>query len=98
MPSRVEMKKAERPFAGLMHWLEPPEVFHIFEGVRPFDDRMRIEEEVVGDRLVIRAEIPGVDPEKDVEINVADGVLSARAERREEEGKKTDGGFRSEFR
>ena len=35
--------------------------------------------------LVIRAELPGVDPEKDVEITLRDGLLTIRGERRHEE-------------
>ncbi|HLY83002.1 MAG TPA: Hsp20/alpha crystallin family protein [Acidimicrobiales bacterium] len=35
--------------------------------------------------LVIRAEIPGIDPEKDVELTVTGGMLHIKAERREEE-------------
>jgi HSP20 family protein len=34
---------------------------------------------------VIRAELPGIDPERDVEVTVQNGVLRLRAERREEE-------------
>jgi HSP20 family protein len=37
-----------------------------------------------GGELVIRAELPGVDPEKDVEISVADGILNIRGQRRVE--------------
>ena len=43
---------------------------------------------------MVRSELPGIDPEKDVEITVDDGVLTVKAERREE---KKEGG-RSEFR
>src|SRR5918992_238937 len=35
--------------------------------------------------LVIRAELPGIDPEKDVEITLRDGLLTIRGERRHEE-------------
>jgi len=35
--------------------------------------------------IVVRAELPGVDPEKDVEISLQDGVLTIRGERRFEE-------------
>lgn len=35
--------------------------------------------------LVIRAELPGIDPEKDVDISVQDGTLTIRGERRHEE-------------
>jgi HSP20 family protein len=34
--------------------------------------------------LVVRAELPGIDPEKDVDISFQDGVLTIRGERRYE--------------
>src|SRR5438128_424954 len=34
--------------------------------------------------LVVRAELPGIDPEKDVDITVDKGVLTIRGERRHE--------------
>jgi HSP20 family protein len=61
---------------------------------------MRIEEFLDGDTLVVRAELPGMDPEKDIEITVSDGVLTISAERLEEiaEDDKEQAGYRSEFR
>ena len=61
---------------------------------------MRMEEFVDGDTLVLRAELPGIDPEKDVDLSVVDGVLIIKAERREEttEGEAGKSGYRSEFR
>ena len=94
----LQPRAADRPLARLFDWFEAPDVIHFFEGMRPFDDRIRMEEELVGDHLVIRAEMPGIDPDKDVEIKVTDGVLSVQAERKREETTKSDGGFRSEFR
>jgi HSP20 family protein len=35
--------------------------------------------------LVVRAELPGIDPKKDVDISVQKGVLTIRGERRQEE-------------
>lgn len=35
--------------------------------------------------LVVRAEIPGIDPDKDVELTVSEGMLHLCVERREEE-------------
>jgi len=98
MAGEVQLRRTDSPFARLFDWFETPDVFHVFEGVRPFDDRIRLEEEVVGDQLVIRAEMPGIDPEKDVEIGVGDGVLTVKAERRQDETKPSNGGLRSEFR
>lgn len=47
---------------------------------------MHVEEYLDGDTCVIRAELPGVDPDKDVEISVADGVLHLRREGRANRG------------
>jgi HSP20 family protein len=49
-----------------------------------------------GDDLVVRAELPGVDPEKDVDISVADGVLRIRGERRSEQRREGANYFRME--
>src|SRR5438128_6593129 len=45
--------------------------------------------------LVIRAELPGIDPERDVEISVQDGMLTLRGERKHES--KVDGEGYSRF-
>jgi HSP20 family protein len=58
---------------------------------------MRIEESEKDGKLVIRGEIPDVDPEKDIDIAVADGVLTIRAERRQREEHEEEGRRRSEF-
>ena len=69
--------------------------FPSFAGLRPmFDTRlMRLEDEMTDGRYEIRAEIPGIDPAKDVDITVRDGQLTIKAERSEK--KEFDG--RSEF-
>ena len=54
----------------------------------------RVEECVEDGHYAVRAELRGMDPEKDVEITVADGTLTIRAERREEHNEP----HRSEFR
>jgi HSP20 family protein len=61
---------------------------------------MRVEEFGEGDTWVIRAELPGVDPDEDVEVSIDGGVLTVSAERREEthEGEEGKPGYRSEFR
>ncbi|HEV3475652.1 MAG TPA: Hsp20/alpha crystallin family protein [Actinomycetota bacterium] len=41
--------------------------------------------------LVVRAELPGVDPEKDVDITVQDNVLTIKGERRHEERAESNG-------
>jgi HSP20 family protein len=59
--------------------------------------RIKVEEFVDGDHLVVRAELPGVDPDKDIAVTTEDDVLTIRAERSSETSKKTDGGYHSEF-
>jgi HSP20 family protein len=86
--------RRERPmFSELVDWLEGG-----FPGLpmRPFagSQVMRVEDYVEANQYVLRAELPGIDPDNDVEITVDNGVLTIKAERREE---KKEGG-RSEFR
>lgn len=64
------------------------------EGAAP----IKVEEYVEGDHLVVKAEIPGVDPERDIEVTVDDGMLTISAQRRESTSEKSDQGYRSEFR
>jgi HSP20 family protein len=59
---------------------------------------LRVEEFVDDKDLVVRAELPGIDPEKDVELSVVDGVLRIRAEREEKSEHKGKDSYRSEFR
>lgn len=61
---------------------------------------MRVEEFADDDTWVIRAQLPGVDPDKDVEVSIHGGVLTVTAERREEthEGEEGKPGYRSECR
>ena len=59
---------------------------------------LRVEEEHKDGALVIRSEIPGIDPDKDVDVSVTDHTLRISAKREERiEDKKKDG-YRSEFR
>lgn len=46
---------------------------------------MHVEEFTEDGMLVVRADLPGIDPEKDVEISLSDRTLTIEAERREEE-------------
>jgi len=48
--------------------------------------------------VVVRAELSGLDPAKDVEISLHDGMLTIRGERRQEDRKETDQYVRLERR
>ncbi len=99
MSKDIELKREEWP-ARLWDWFDAPELGRWFEGVRPWfrdEQRLRIEQELTDDTMVIRAEMPGIDPDKDVEITIDDGVLRVRAERKFEKKEEKEGGTRSEF-
>jgi HSP20 family protein len=58
---------------------------------------LKVEEFEQDGQLVVRAEMPGIDPDEDVEITVSDHTLTLRAERRSETETEDKKGFRSEF-
>jgi len=78
-------------FPDLADWLESP-----WTGPPPFltGQAFRLEEAIRDNRYVIRAELPGLDPENDIEVTVDNRILTIRAERRQED----NGSYRSEFR
>ena len=94
------MEKRSRPqapaifralFPGLIDWLESP-----WAGPPQFTaaQSFRVEEMARDNRYVIRAELPGLDPERDIEVTVEGRTLTIHAERRQEDS----GPYRSEFR
>jgi HSP20 family protein len=73
-------------FPDLADWLESPWTGpgHVF----------RLEETIRDNRFMIRAELPGLDPENDIEVRVDGRILTIRAERHQQD----TGPYRSEFR
>jgi HSP20 family protein len=67
-------------------------------GEAPGEEVIRVDEYRDDDAQVIRAELPGIDPDKDVEITVAGGLLRINAERRVEETTEEKGFTRHEMR
>jgi HSP20 family molecular chaperone IbpA len=76
-----------RLFGDLTDWFETD--FPLHPG-----NLIRVEDQQTEREYLVRAEIPGVDPEKDINVSVTDHVMTIEAERRED--KRTEG--RSEFR
>lgn len=79
-------------------WFKQP----LFEFPETWKDLMeeseiKVEEFQDDDTLVVRAEMPGIDPDEDVEITVSDSTLRLHAERRSESKTEDKKGFRSEF-
>ncbi len=97
MEEPMEQSGSDRPLTRLF---ERFDLDRLAEGFWPFggQERMRIEQQVTDDALVVRAELPGIDPDKDLEITVTDGYLHLRAERRSEHKEEKDGRTQSEFR
>jgi HSP20 family protein len=62
------------------------------------EDLIRVEEYREDGTVVIRADLPGIDTDKDVELTVSDGMLHIKAERREEEKREEQGYVRQEVR
>ena len=58
---------------------------------------LRVEEFVEDKTLVVRAELPGIDPEKDVNISVVDGSLVIRAQKEQKSEERDKDSYRSEF-
>ena len=78
-------------FPDLAGWLEAP-----WTGPPPFltGQVFRLEEAIRDNRYVIRAELPGLDPENDIEVTVDGRTLTIRAERRQQDNEP----YHSEFR
>ena len=78
-------------FPDLADWLDSP-----WTGRPPFPTGQvfRVEETTRDDCYVIRAELPGLDPENDIEVTLDGRILTIRAERRQQDS----GPHRSEFR
>ncbi len=68
-----------------------------FESGGRYEDLIRVDEYRDGDDLVVRAELPGIDPDRDVELTVTDGMLHVQAQRREEDKLEEKGFMRREL-
>ena len=82
----------QRPFLDVFDWVDQfPPLFAARSLISPH--LIRLEDKIEDGRYVIRAEMPGLDPDKDVKITVEDNTLLIDAERTEEKSDKN----RSEF-
>ena len=89
---RPIMARVTEPWPRLMDW---------FEAMVPtdpawrsaFTHSMRVEEFTRDGAYVVRAELPGIDPAKDIDITIEDGFLTIQGTREEAVSE----GTRSEF-
>ena len=75
----------DRLFDDLPSLVRRPFVLLSDRSLEPFN----VEEFTEDGTFVIRVELPGVDPDKDLELSIEEGLLHLRAERHE--NKKTEG-------
>ena len=85
----VQLHRPSMP--SLVDWFEE---FPFSPWAQQNEHGIRVEEYSEDGDYTVKAELPGIDPDEDLDITVDHGVLTVRAERREE---KKDG-KRSEFR
>lgn len=79
----VVRRETRRTLPDLFDWAEGlPNLLSL--PVHPAMRGMRLEEYVDDGTYVVKAELPGIDPEHDVVVKVRDGMLSITAERKEE--------------
>lgn len=79
----VVERRRTNPLTDLLSWLDDPDL-------RPLTaaPQIRVEDFVEDRTYVVRADIPGVDPDQDLHVNVDNGRLVVHGERREEEREK----------
>ncbi len=78
---RIPEMAREWPSPVMSPWRWIDERFESSAGRQLID----FEEFTEDDTLVVRAELPGIDPEHDVDITVSEGTLSISAQRSEEQ-------------
>lgn len=81
MPVPARRHPVSARFPDLLDWLESP-----WPAVLPFGSgqTFRIEDYTEDGKYMIRAELPDLDPEKDIEVTVQPRMLTIHAEHHEE--------------
>ena len=79
-------------------WMRMQPMRRLLGAETPGEEIIRVDEYRDDDVQVIRAELPGIDPDKDVELTVTNGMLRINAERRTEEQTEEKGVIRREMR
>ena len=85
-------KRPKAPFTDLLEWLESGTGLGL-KGLA-HTPQLRVEDFVEDGTYVLRAEMPGIDPDKDVELTVEHDQLTIHGERREEKKDKHHQEFR----
>lgn len=83
-------RRHSNPIADMLGWLDRETGEFMGLGLTP---NIRVEDFVDEGSYVLRAEMPGIDPDKDVQIEVSGDQLTIKGERQEERQERN----RSEF-
>jgi HSP20 family protein len=94
MLSKTSLKELDLPTRFGPTWAWVDELFRDGDWRRSF----KLEETHDDDTIIVRAELPGVNPEKDVVVEVVDNELVIRAQRSESHRSHGDHVYRSEIR
>jgi HSP20 family protein len=79
-------------------WIRSQPVRRLLGAEASGDEIIRVDEYRDGDTQLIRAELPGIDPDNDVQLTVANGMLRINAQRSLEEKTEGRGYVRHELR
>lgn len=83
-------RRTPTSWGEMLDWLESgPNL-----ALRGLTHGIRVEDFQEDDTYVLRAELPGVDPDKDIEVEVTGDVLTVTGRRREESRDKSHSEFR----
>ena len=91
----IRRERSERPEWFQIEW---PDMFRRMLDFDWENRWLRVEEFVDEGKQVVRVELPDIDPERDIELSVVDGVLQIRAQREAKSETRDKDGYRSEFR
>lgn len=79
-------RRRTNPIAEVLGWLDNESGTGFMSlGLTPY---IRVEDFVEDGTYVLRAEMPGIDPDKDVQIDIEGDVLTIKGERQEEHQEK----------
>jgi HSP20 family protein len=96
-PARPELfDRFDRVFSDWITSLPFRRTTDLWDGERT--EMIRVEEFEEDGHIVVRAEVPGVDPESDIDVSVVGGALRIAAERKQEEKTEGRGYVRNELR
>lgn len=76
-------RRSRSPVTDMLSWLESGTGFDTRSfGLAPY---VRVEDYLEDGTYVLRADLPGIDPDKDVEVTIEGDMVTIHGERREEQ-------------